>query len=184
MQARELEAQGRIQLGLLEDLMRNLSSVNGRKIVVLVSGGMVVTDRIGFRPDLGEYGMQVGKVAAEANVTIYSLFIDQTFAAQVSAERAHGLRPGQPIARDANILGRMLDQVSGASGGDMLHSLSDDGAYAFDRLVRETSAYYLLGVDVADRDRDGKAHALRVKVDAPNATIRGRAWVVVPKNRP
>jgi VWFA-related protein len=184
IQAQELEAQGRIQLGLLEELMRNLGKVEARKIVVLVSAGMVVSDRIGFRPDLGEYGMRVGKVAAEANVTVYSLFIDQTFFGQLSAERRHGLPKDQPITRNADILGRMLDQVSGASGGEMFHSLTDDGAYAFDRLLRETSAYYLLGVDVADRDRDGKAHELKVKVDAPKATVRGRAWVVVPKSRP
>ena len=182
MQAQELEAQGRTRLGILEDLMRNLGKIKGRKVVVLVSAGMVVSDRIGFRPDLGEYGMRVGKVAAEANVTVYSLFIDKSLFAQMSAERAHGLSKDQPIFRDGNILGRMVDQVSGASGGEMFRSLTDDGAYGFDRLRRETSAYYLLGVEVAERDRDGKTHELKVKVDAPKATIRGRAWVVVPKD--
>jgi VWFA-related protein len=177
VQAQELEAQGRVQLGLLEDLMRNLGKVEARKIVVLVSGGMVVSDRIGFRPDLGEYGMRVGKVAAESNVTIYSLFIDQSYFVRMSAERGAPPPPNQPITRDANILGRMVDQISGASGGEMFHALTDDGASAFERLLRETSAYYLLGVDVDDRDRDGKLHEVKVKVDAPRATVRGRAWV-------
>jgi VWFA-related protein len=181
MQAQELEAQGRVRLGMLEDLMRNLGTVKGRKVVVLVSAGMVVADRMGFRPDLSEYGMRVGKVAAEANVTVYSLFIDRTLFAQISAERRLARPKDQPIFRDGNILGRMVDQVSGASGGEMFRSLTDDGAYAFDRLLRETSAYYLLGVEVADRDRDGRTHELKVRVDAPNATIRGRSWVMIPK---
>jgi hypothetical protein len=183
-QAQELEAEGRIRLGILEELMRNLGAVNGRKIVVLVSAGMVVADRIGMRPDLGEYGMRVGKVAAEANVTIYALFIDNTLFAQMAAERGAPRPRDQPLFRDGNILGRMVDQVSGASGGEMFRSLTDDGAHAFDRLLRETSAYYLLGVEVAEQDRDGRTHELRVKVDAPRATTRGRAWVVVPKPRP
>jgi hypothetical protein len=34
---------------------------------------------------------------------------------------------------------------------------------------------------VADRDRDGRTHELKVRVDAPNATIRGRSWVMIPK---
>ncbi|MEO8482264.1 MAG: VWA domain-containing protein [Acidobacteriota bacterium] len=140
MQAQELEAQGRTQLGIFEELMRNLGTVKGRKVVVLVSAGMVVADRIGFRPDLGEYGMRVGKVAAEANVTVYSLFIDKSLFAQMSADRRSAMPREQPIARDGNILGRMIDQVSGASGGEMFRSLTDDGAYAFDRLLRETSA--------------------------------------------
>jgi VWFA-related protein len=183
MQAQELEAQGRTQLGILEELMRNLGKVQGRKVVVLISAGMVVADKIGFRPDLGDYGMRVGKVAAEANVTVYSLFIDRTLFTQMSAERRSAMPKDQPIFRDGNILSRMVDQVSGASGGEMFRSLTDDGAYAFDRLLRETSAYYLLGVEVAERDRDGKTHELKVKVDAPKATTRGRAWVVVPKDR-
>jgi len=137
-----------------------------------------------MRPDLGEYGMRVGKVAAEANVTIYGLFIDNTLFAQMAAERGAPRPRDQPLFRDGNILGRMVDQVSGASGGEMFRSLADDGAHAFDRLLRETSAYYLLGVEVAERDRDGRTHELRVKVDAPRATTRGRAWVVVPKPRP
>jgi VWFA-related protein len=184
MQAQELEAQGRTQLGILEELMRNLGQVKGRKIVVLVSAGMVVSDRIGFRPDLGEYGMRVGKVAAEANVTVYSLFVDKSLFTRMSAERRNAPSRDQPIFRDGNILSRMVDQVSGASGGEMFRSLTDDGAYAFDRLLRETSAYYLLGVEVTERDRDGRTHELKVKVDAPKATIRGRAWVVVPKTGP
>lgn len=180
MQAQELEAEGRMRLGLLEDLMRNLGQVRGRKVVVLVSAGMVVADRIGFRPDLGEYGMRVGKVAAEANVTVYSLFIDKTLFTQMAAERQHALAKDTPIFRDGNIMARMVDQVSGASGGEMFRSLTDDGAYAFERLLRETSAYYLLGVEVEARDRDGKTHDLRVKVDAPRATTRGRTWMAIP----
>lgn len=181
IQAQELEAEGRIRLGILEELMRNLGTVKGRKVVVLVSAGMVVADRIGFRPDLGEYGMRVGKVAAEANVTVYSLFIDRTLFIQMSAERQHAMDRNTSIFRDGNILSRMVDQVSGASGGEMFRSLTDDGAYAFDRLRRETSAYYLVGVEVADRDRDGKVHAVTVKTSAPGATVRARSWVMIPK---
>jgi hypothetical protein len=126
--------------------------------------------------------MRVGKVAAEANVTVYSLFIDKTLFEQTSAERRSARPRETSIFRDGTILGRMVDQVSGASGGEMFRSLTDDGAYAFNRLLRETSAYYLLGVEVDERDRDGKTHELKVKVDAPKATVRGRAWVMVPKN--
>jgi VWFA-related protein len=179
IQAQELEAEGRIRLGILEELMRNLGTVKGRKVVVLVSAGMVVADRVGFRPDLGEYGMRVGKVAAEANVTVYSLFIDKTLFTQISAERRHAMDRNTSIFRDGNILSRMVDQVSGASGGDMFRSLTDDGAYAFERLRRETSAYYLIGVEVADRD--GKTHAVTVKASAPGATVRARSWVMIPK---
>ena len=54
------------------------------------------------------------------------------------------------------------------------------GDFAFDRILKETAAYYLLGVEVDPRDRDGKPRELRVKVEAKDATVRGRAWVIVP----
>jgi hypothetical protein len=36
--------------------------------------------------------------------------------------------------------------------------------YAFDRVLRETSAYYILGVATEPKDRDGKVHFISVKV--------------------
>jgi len=55
------------------------------------------------------------------------------------------------------------------------------GRAAIDRLVRETSAYYLLSVEPLSTERDGKPHTITVKVKAPNATVRNRSFVVIPK---
>jgi hypothetical protein len=56
-----------------------------------------------------------------------------------------------------------------------------DGEYAFDRILEETSACYLLGVEPADSDREGKPHTLTVRSTARDVTVRGRSWVVVPR---
>lgn len=53
--------------------------------------------------------------------------------------------------------------------------------FAFDRILSETSAYYLLGVSPDDADRDGKPRKLSVKVKPGGATVRARSWAVVPK---
>jgi hypothetical protein len=58
---------------------------------------------------------------------------------------------------------------------------SGAGEYAFDRVLRETSAYYLLGVEPADSDRDGRTHTLKVKVNLDDATVRNRTVVVIPR---
>jgi hypothetical protein len=55
------------------------------------------------------------------------------------------------------------------------------GEMALDRVLRETSAYYLLGVEPGSTERDGKAHRLRVRVNQRGATVRSRQWVVLPK---
>jgi hypothetical protein len=54
---------------------------------------------------------------------------------------------------------------------------------AFDRVARETSAYYLLGVEPADADRDGKTHAIHVGVKQHDATVRSRVTVMIPVAR-
>jgi len=43
------------------------------------------------------------------------------------------------------------------------------------------SAYYLVGVEPTDADRDCKPHMLKVKVHARGATVRHRTVVLIPK---
>lgn len=173
------ESQNITSLGMLSAFMRALRKLPGRKVVVLVSSGLISADKPGLRPDLGEHGIVVGQEAAASNATIYSLFVDQTFLGHGAGKRR--LETGERINRDAEILNRYLDQVSGASGGTMLTSLTDDGTAAFNRILDETSSYYLLGVEAENSDRDGKPHALTVKTTAPGATVRARSWVMIPK---
>jgi VWFA-related protein len=173
------ESQNITSLGMLSAFMRALRKLPGRKVVVLVSSGLISADKPGLRPDLGEHGIVVGQEAAASNATIYSLFVDQTFLGYGAGKRR--LETGERINRDAEILNRYLDQVSGASGGTMLTSLTDDGTAAFNRILDETSSYYLLGVEAENSDRDGKPHALTVKTTAPGATVRARSWVMIPK---
>ena len=81
------------------------------------------------------------------------------------------------------MLGRLLDQFAGASGGTLMRVLVGSGEGSLDRVLRETSAYYLLGVEPTQADRDGRTHALKVKVNQRNATVRSRTFVLLPKPR-
>ena len=81
------EGQGNAGLGMLRGLLEQLSAVNGRKTLVLISAGMMASDVPGGRPDIGELGILVGKEAARSNTSIYTLFLDTStidrFQAQV-----------------------------------------------------------------------------------------------------
>ncbi len=176
------EAQNNVSIAMLGAFMRALRGLPGRKIVVLVSSGLISADKIGFRPDLGDHAIGIGQEAAASEATIYSLFLDQTFLGYGAGARR--LTGNERIGRDAEILNRYLDQVSGASGGAMLTSLTDDGAAAFTRILDETSSLYRLGVEAEAADRDGKPHAMTVKTSARDATIRARTWVMIPKPSP
>jgi hypothetical protein len=68
------------------------------------------------------------------------------------------------------------------SGGALLTSIADDGEVALDRVLLETSGYYLLGVEPQGNDRDGRIHRLQVRV-ANDHTVRSRRWVVVSPSK-
>ncbi len=85
--------------------------------------------------------------------------------------------------RESVMMGRFLDQFADTSGGTMMRVMVGSGEAALDQVLRETSAYYLLGVSPAETDRDGRTHRLKVKVDQRDATVRSRTWVLVPKKR-
>ena len=164
----------------LSRMMRGLAGMPGRKTVVLLSAGMPAGDRPGARPNLSDLARLLGEEAARANSTIYSLFFDSTsFQTYAPETRKADLHPVFQ-AREGEVLGRFLDQFASTSGGAMLRIVVGAGENALSQILRETSAYYLLGVEPAKSDRDGKTHRLRVKVDAKGATIRSRTWVQVP----
>jgi hypothetical protein len=52
-------------------------------------------------------------------------------------------------------------------------------------VLTEMPAYYLLGVEPDDADRDGKPRALSVRVNSGQrgTTVRARSWVVIPRKQ-
>ena len=78
-------------------------------------------------------------------------------------------------------MGNVLSDFSSASGGALFGVLIGSGEVALERVLRETSAHYLLAVEPQEADRDGKLRELRVRVKQDGATIRSRMWVVIPK---
>jgi len=174
------EGQANLSIGMLRSLLKTMESVAGRKTVVLISGGMIASDSPGGRPDISEIGIETGKEAARANAAIYTLYLDSTFADRFSAD-SPGQRGLDNLDRDSAVLGRWLDQFSGAAGGSLFRLQTGSGEFAFDRILREISSYYLLGVELADADRDGRTHEITVKANQRKMAVRGRKWVMVPK---
>ena len=153
------------------------------KTIVLVSAGIISADRTGGRPDIGlDIGRMVGQEAARANATIYTLWVDQLRRDHASAATRGLPRTTDQYQRDAMLVSAPLDRITAATGGVMLNVMQGGGEFAFDRILRETSARYLLGVEPDEADRDGKPRTLTVRVKdlARGAAVRARSWVVVP----
>jgi VWFA-related protein len=179
----ETELQQRLRS--LTNLVRGLSRIAGRKTLVLVSGGMLSSSRVGGRPDVTGLMSQFSELAAAADANLYALQWDSTF---TDAYSAAANRPSRNYADrfstlfdDRHALGQGLEWLVGKAGGALLRVEGGTGDFAFSRILRETAAYYLLGVEPAEEDRDGKTHFLRVEVTRRGSTVRHRTQVLVPR---
>jgi VWFA-related protein len=174
------EGQATASLGMLRSLVTQMQRYPGRKTLLLVSGGMIASDSPGGRPDLGGLGIQVGREAAAANTAIYTLYIDSTLHDRFGAETRNADRTVTNQLRDRAVLARWLEQFTGAAGGALFAVQLGNADAALARIQTELSSYYLLGVEPAEEDRNGRTHEVSVKVTQPNLTIRGRRWVMIP----
>jgi len=183
-EARELAVAFEMQVAQsvngLRRLLKVLSRYPGRKILVVVSGGLLSSDRIGGRPDVRGLIDQVAAEASLANTVLYVLHVDSSFL-DVFSPRG-GLATAS-IMRDSAVLGSGLERFAGKSGGALFRVEADAGDAAFDRILRETSAHYLLAVESEPGDYDGRVHYLVVRVGRRGAIVRSRATVALPAGR-
>jgi VWFA-related protein len=177
------ESQAMQGLKGLSLLLKGLATLSGRKTVMLLSGGMLSSDRVGSRPDLSGSMTRVGAEAAAANTSLYVLHFDDSFADAFSATSRTVRDPARRITelgRTTNALRTGLERLSDAAGGALLRIEAGTGDGAFTRVLRESIAYYLIGVQPTETDRDGQLHFLHVKVKKRGVTVRSRTHVVIP----
>ncbi len=170
------EAQVAQSLSGLHTLLEALAPIPQRKTVVLVSGGLVANDRVGGRLNVSGETTGVGREAAAANVNLFVLHMDSSFLDAFS----RGTAVPASLMADSGMAARGLDLIAGAAGGTVVRVEAGTADAALERLARETSVYYLLAVDVTDAERDGKVHAIRVRVKRRGALVRSRSSVVIP----
>ena len=176
----QAESEASRSLGALRAILEGLSKVDGRKMLVLLSGGLVASESPAGRPSVGDLGVVLGQEAARANTAIYTLFVDWQYLKQFDASKS-----GVPSAfgsGDSRVLSGWLSKFTDSAGGKLFTVIAGSGESAFDRILTETSAYYLLGVEPDVADRDGRPRELKVKLlSSPRGTsLRARSWVVVP----
>ena len=74
---------------------------------------------------------------------------------------------------DQQMLAHGLGTLTGLTGGAMFEVVAGASS-AFERVATETSGHYLLGLEPAKRDRDGKPHDIEVKVSRKGLDVRAR----------
>jgi VWFA-related protein len=167
--------QTRSALGDMSQILQALAVVEERKTIVLVSGGLPSSDRSTGTFNLPVEIAEVAREATRANANVYVLHLDTAF---LDAFSSNERQLSRTVGRDSTISGGGLDTLAGASGGTLLR-VTSEASLALDRVLRETSASYVLGLEPLDRDQDGKPHQVRVDVKVPGAQVRARREFIV-----
>jgi VWFA-related protein len=150
-------------IAALRQVLARLAYVRGDKTVVFISGGMPMDER----EDLTLLS-SVAKEALEARATFFSIFVP---ASQNTAARS---RVVSRSVSDEQIYRWPLETIAELTGGGAFRA--DVGAEgAFNRLGRELSGYYRLGVERAAGDATAKSQRLKVQVPSRNGlNVRAR----------
>ena len=172
-----LEAQGVRSLDGLRGVVEMMRTLEGRKTLVVVSAGIPTGDRTGARLYLRTNASELGKRAAESGILLYTLHLNTSFLDAFSAE---GIPVSQTLMRETAVYARGLDLFNGSAGGAFIE-VNTGPDFAVERLLRETSSYYLLAVKPEPDDQDGKGHTINVKVNQRDSNVRSRKTVIFPK---
>jgi VWFA-related protein len=159
-----------------------MSGLTGRrKVVVLFSEGVGYDTSDVFRnadaPLVELYIRDAIGAAARHNVAIYAIDV-------------RGLPSGKPgpvatipdedfFSRDSLRAKHLLRALAAETGGFAMTN-SNDFDVAFERIVQESSVYYLLGF-VPPRSSPGTRHRIEVRANRPGVTVRSRrSYVSAP----
>ena len=141
----------------LEGLLERLREIEGRKSVIWISEELLTADN-------GTELFRVRSLAAAAQASVHVLMLDKPFVLFTSGQE-----------RQLEELGLQL--MADYTGGTV-HRVVSDARHAFERIGREISGYYLLGVEPLEDDLDGNQHDIDVSVQRPGARLRARREVV------
>jgi len=136
--ASQYESNTQACMNALRLLFSALDQDPQRKTVVIVSGGMFASDRVGGRPDMTSLVETLGEDAARADANIYVLHLDSSFLNAFSASNAGGpsTSAARSLMRQSSALALSLDRLAGASGGTLVRVEPGSEDRAFQRILR------------------------------------------------
>lgn len=167
----------------LESLVGYLDSMHGIRetpvTIMFITGGLAAPRRdapITMAPGMCELRTdlfaQVGVAAGAARAQFYIIQPgDSMTAGPVQRENIAG---AGYLGSDNPLEG--IEHLAGVTGGKMLQ-LTSAGDGALGRVLRETAAYYLVGLEPASSDRSGRSQQLEVRVSRPDVEVRSRPHI-------
>jgi VWFA-related protein len=164
--AEEAQRQSDQTMMALSRALDTMAALPGTKYVLFVSPGFAV----GQSPSLA---VSLGRRAAQAGVRLHAFFVERNVMdASVDriSTRAHD---------DSRLMAEGLELAVDAAGG-AVHRIIGDARNAIDRVRRELSGMYRLGVELNASEADGKTRTIEVKVNRKGAVTRSYRQIVAP----
>lgn len=150
----------------LSRIFDSMGSLPGTKYVLFVSPGLILGRNQSF-------ALSLGQTAAAAGVRLHAFYVERN-AMDASIDRIATESFG-----DAPAMAEGLQLAVDASGG-ALHRIIGDASNAIERIRREMTGMYRLGVELDVVDADGKPRSIEVKVNRPRMTTRAYRQIVAP----
>ncbi len=174
------------KLVAIEGLANVLASIPGRKALVEFTGGITQTG------EENRAELQVATDAANrADISIYSIDARGMYTTPPGGDATTAAASGTSMFSGASVFHQTdqredsrdtLATLSTDTGGRAFFDLGDLSD-AFPKIQQENGGYYLVGYDLpADAKRDGRWHAVRVKVKVSGAHVRYRNGYYAPRD--
>ena len=159
---RGVQMTSQTSINSMRQMLAALTQVRGDKTIVLISGGWPLDDR-----EQHTTITTLASEAAAARATFYTLYVPNTVGS--ASRRMITTTP----ANDSYLHSGPLDTLASITGGASYRA--EVGAEAvFDRLGRELSGYYRLGVEKDATDADTRTRRMKVQVSRSAVTVRAR----------
>ncbi|MGC2621198.1 MAG: VWA domain-containing protein [Acidobacteriaceae bacterium] len=171
------------ELFAIEDIAKSLTYVTEKKSLLYFSGGI---QRDGIENQASLHAAI--NTAVRANVSIYSVdarglqAISPLGDATTGNLRGSGAFNGSALQNnlDSNFnTQEVMATLSSDTGGKAFFD-SNDFSPAFDRIQRDTSAYYVIGYHSTDVRRDGRYRRLSIKVNRGDIKLEYRPGYYAP----
>ncbi len=171
------------ELFAIEDISKSLAYLNEKKSLLYFSGGI---QRDGIENQASLHAAI--NSAVRANVSIYSVDARGLQAISPLGDATTGNLRGANSFNGAALQNNLdsnfntqevMATLSSDTGGKAFFD-SNDFSPAFDRIQRDTSAYYVIGYHSTDLRRDGRYRRLTIKIDRGDVKLEYRPGYYAP----
>jgi len=158
----------------LVKLFGSFSGIDGPKTILFISGGLPASNDQGR--DANSMAMEyqdVGKAAGKIGAHLYIIMPHSLGGTDAGVKNPGFDENGFTSVGFQSSVGSGLEQLAGVTGGALFQAVAG-APRVFERISRESSAYYLLGFDATSSERNGKSHKIAVSVARRGVSIRAR----------